>query len=139
MRLTRQKANPTRPQLNMAAMIDVVFLLLIFFLTTTAFQVPEKDLPSQLPLIGVGEDTRRPHDAEKIRIHLEATMTGSLLTCDGRSLSFGELDKHLAAMRTIADFPVIIDGDPTVPAGDMVRALDSCYQADLRRVAFAAN
>jgi len=35
MLLTRRKQEQTRPQLNMAAMVAIVFLLLIFFMCTS--------------------------------------------------------------------------------------------------------
>ena len=50
---------PTHPRSNafdlqMTAMIDVVFLLLVFFLWTSSFDEPEFDLSSALSLPPVG-------------------------------------------------------------------------------------
>jgi biopolymer transport protein ExbD len=57
MLLTRRRHEPKPPQLHMAAMIDVVFLLLIFFMVTAAFAMqksfhvptPKSDQPSSTP------------------------------------------------------------------------------------------
>lgn len=56
MRLARARmvtGNPT--ELSIAAMIDVVFLLLIFFLVTTTMAAPERQLD---PAIAVDRDAR---------------------------------------------------------------------------------
>ena len=44
----RARRRPTRIELSMTSMIDVVFLLLIFFLVTTTFVRPERQLLSNL-------------------------------------------------------------------------------------------
>ncbi len=139
MLLTRQKRKPTRPTLNMAAMVDIVFLLLIFFMCTTSFKKPERHLPSQLPETGI---SLRPEQEEfdPIRIRLSMLSDELHLTCDAQVCeNFAELRRQLAARRAITDAPVIIEGVAEVPFGHMVSALDSCYQANLRRVAFSAK
>jgi biopolymer transport protein ExbD len=54
MLLTRQKQQQTGPQLNMAAMVDVVFLLLIFFMCTSSISQLESSLSSQVSRLGPG-------------------------------------------------------------------------------------
>lgn len=48
MRLTNQSRRIPKLELSMTSMIDVVFLLLIFFLVTTTFVRPENQLPSAI-------------------------------------------------------------------------------------------
>jgi len=139
MLLTRQSREPARLQLNMAAMIDVVFLLLIFFMCTSSFRKLEHDMPTQLPRVAVGQKQQEA-DIGPIRIRLGRTNEGVLVTCDGHPCgTFNDLAEQLEARRAIADIPVIIEGQGVVPFRYMVAALDTCYQADLRRVAFSAN
>jgi biopolymer transport protein ExbD len=139
MLLTRQSKTLSRPVLNMASMIDVVFLLLIFFMCTSSFQKLENDLPTQLPQVGVGQD-RQADDFDPVRIRLTRSGAGVLVTCDGLACAtFDELAEQLRARRAIADVPVIIEGQGTVAFRHMVRALDACYREDLRRVAFSAR
>jgi len=138
MLLTRQSRRARRPELQMASMIDVVFLLLIFFMCTSSFPKLENDMAAQLPHSGSG-DAALEEDFEPIRVRL-APMgeSGVLLSVDGRACgSFPALLEALRARRAVADLPVIIEAESTVLFGHMVSALDSCHQADLRRVAFS--
>ncbi len=137
MRLKRRSRRVGRPELNLAAMIDVVFLLLIFFMCTSSFRPPEAMLPTQLPRTGAGAD--RPRDEfPPVRVHLEESEAGVLVRCDGQPCAtFDELRDKLRARRAIADVAVIIDGQADVAFRHMVAALDACYAADLHRVAYA--
>ena len=55
MRLTSKKVGgPVKPELSMTSMIDVVFLLLIFFMVTTSVVLSERQLR---PAIQVDEET----------------------------------------------------------------------------------
>ncbi len=138
MRLTHQKREVGKPTLNMASMIDVVFLLLIFFMCTSAFKAPERNLPSPLPR--VGGPRMAVEEFEPVRIVVQPVGDGVLISCDGQPCtSFAQLREQLEARRRIADLPVIIEGRRGVRFRHMVAALDTCYQADLRRAAFSAR
>ena len=137
MQLARQKHVRKRPLLNMAAMIDVVFLLLIFFMCTSSFVRPEKNLPSRLPEVGAAAPAE-PERLDPVRIALAGAPPAVAVTCDGRPCATAEeLVARLRARRAIGDPIVIIQGTPAVPFGDMVAALDACHRAGLGRVAFS--
>jgi len=134
--LTHHKRRAEAPGLNMAAMIDVVFLLLVFFMCTSSYGRPERDLPTRLPQVG-GAPAETEFDP--VRVRLWPVAGGTLVTCDGTACrTLADLSAQLRARRAIADVPVIIQGEAGVPFGQMVAALDACYGADLRRVAFSA-
>jgi len=124
----------------MAAMVDVVLLLLIFFMCTSSFLPPEQNLPSRLPQTGSAA-AAEPEDFEPVRIRLSVVGEDSvLIECDGAACAtLDALERNLTARRAIADVRVIISGEGDVPFGYMVGALDACYRADLRRVAFSAK
>lgn len=48
MKLSNRQLDPRRLDLSMTSMIDVVFLLLIFFLVTTTFIQPEKEIAANI-------------------------------------------------------------------------------------------
>ena len=136
MLLTRQSRQGPAPQLSLAPMIDVVFLLLIFFMCTTTFKKLEKDLPSKMPEVGRGAQ----QDFDPVRILVSKAAKGVLVTCnDQPCATIDDLVGRLRALRAIANVPVVIEGQPTVPFGYMVASLDACYQADFQRVAFSAR
>ena len=123
----------------MASMIDVVFLLLIFFMCTSSFQPLENELPTQMPQAGAAE-AKDQAELEPVRINLSHENNRTAITCgDHVCGTFPSLVKRLEAIRAEHDAQVIIEGQGAVPFGDMVAALDACYQADLRRVAFSAK
>jgi len=137
--LTRQQRRISRPRLNMAAMIDVVFLLLIFFMCTAAFVKREDRLPSRALREGaVAADAL--DQLEPIRLRLSGADDRVVVECDGRAVgTFAELVQMLRARRAIADVPVIIEGQGSVPFVRMVGALDACYQAGLPRAGFSTK
>ena len=125
-------------EIQMTPLIDMVFQLLIFFMCTSSFRQAEKEMPTQLPRVGGGQAWQE--DFAPIRIRVTKTGAGVRVTCDGRYCpTFKDLLDRLRERRAIADVPVLIDGEETVPFGSMVAALDVCYRADLRRVAFSAR
>ena len=139
MRLTRRAAKFAVPELNMAPMIDVVFLLLIFFMCTSSFGENEGQLPAQIPLTSP-QARRLLEDFGPIRITVRPSGSGPEVSCDGQPCaSFDALLAKLQARRAIIDAPVVIEGDKQVAFGPMVAALDTCYRANFRRVAFSAK
>ena len=121
----------------MAPMIDVVFLLLIFFMCTSAIKAIEDEIRTDLPRTGAGK-AERDEDFDAVRIRLTGTGKAVLVACDGQPCAtFDALTAMLKARRAIGDVPAIIQGESGVPFGYMVGALDACHRADLHRVAFA--
>ena len=138
MRLTRHTFRTTRPGLNMGAMIDVVFLLLIFFMCTTSFRPLEEILSADLPQ--VRSEAARREDFPPIHIQLSGDADQVNITCDGKLCeTFDILLAELKIRRDIDDIPVIIAGEPEVPYEYMVKARDKCKAADLTQVAFSAQ
>lgn len=136
MQLTRQKHRFMPTKLHMAAMIDIVFLLLIFFMCTTTFARPDEDLPTQLPARTSAASAMDDFDPVMVKLELDSGHVRIL--CDGRVCEgIGQLREQLAARRVIANVPVIIQGDGQVPFGDMVHVLDMCYRLGLTRVAYS--
>ncbi|HUW35167.1 MAG TPA: biopolymer transporter ExbD, partial [Planctomycetota bacterium] len=70
MRLTRQKRAGAGAELNIAAMIDVVFQLLIFFMCTSSFGTLENDLAAKATQPGPGQRARA--DFPPVRVNLVA-------------------------------------------------------------------
>lgn len=135
MQLTRQKHRLVTAKLHMAAMIDIVFLLLIFFMCTTTFARPEEDLPTQLPAESPAESLL--DDFDPVLIDLRQVDGRVRILCDGQVCGDDrELGAMLRARRAIADVPVIIRGEGEVPFGNMVHVLDLCYRLGLHRVAY---
>lgn len=128
----------------MTSMIDVVFLLLIFFVCTASFQAIEMVLPSNLLVTGgasVDAPVEPPQQLE--RILLEISPTASAVTWkvnDQQCSTEAELQQLLQAIASVdRSLPVVIDCDNAVPLAEAIAAYDLCRALGLAKVQFAAE
>lgn len=131
MRLDLESPDDEGP--NLTPLIDVVFLLLVFFLVATTFAEDESELDLELPKAQNGSDGR---DAEILVIELAQD---GAMRVDGRSVNEQALMQKLrAAAARNPEREVLIRGDGRVEHRHVVAALDACKAAELRRVAIGA-
>lgn len=135
-------------ELSMTPMIDIVFLLLVFFLWTSSFQEPEFDLPGSLasqPQAGSvqrGDEPPPPEMFDEIVVRVTGPdLSSPNLTLNGQPLSgLGELSSQLTVIAEMgAQPPVIIDPDDETPVGAAIRVYDVARAVGLQRVLFAAK
>jgi len=146
MRVPRQRVGEPL-EVKMTPMIDVVFLLLIFFIWTSSFREPEFDLPSslaQVPEAGTESTTRQPPPAEvfdEIVIRLISADDDVEIRLNGQAVeSLEVLGRRLAGILELGvQPPVIIDPDEEVTMGLAVQAYDASRLAGADRVLFAAR
>ncbi len=86
------------PSVNLTPMIDVVFLLIIFFMVGTQFTDTERQIELTLPGAGELKAMVTPPDRREIAVSAE----GQILL-DGKTVSLDQLSQQLRAMR--AQFP----------------------------------
>jgi len=113
--------------LNLAPMIDVVFLLLIFFMVATTFVEKEKEMSVDLPLADSGAAVD--HPAEEIVINL--TADGRILVGGVETDRDGLLETLQRAARRDAETPVTIRGDKRAYHEQVVGVMDVCRLAGL--------
>lgn len=145
MKLPRQSGGDSL-ELKMTPMIDVVFLLLIFFVWTSSFELPEFDLASAIaePPAGGSQvsSTRPPPEAfDEIVIRLSMGDARIMIELNGQLLAGNaELRERLGEILALGvQPPVIIDPSPQITMNDAVRAYDSARLAGADRVLFAAH
>ena len=132
--------------LNIASMIDVVFLLLIFFICTASFQIVEQNLPSQIQIEDTAGTTAVPQDAEQqdlepVILKIGWQQGAPNWEISGESCSsWDELRRRLAAVAAIdPSVPVILDVAPEVPLGNVIEAYDLGRATGFSQIQFAAN
>ena len=95
------------PSVNLTSMIDVVFLLIIFFMVGTKFTDPERQIGIKLPAVGaVGAMIAPP-----LRRQINVTQEGTIFL-DKQSVSIEQLLQQLSAIK--AEYPsiaVVVNGD----------------------------
>jgi len=143
----RVPASQTRGDISenmMTSMIDVVFLLLIFFVCAAAGQMSEALLPTDLAA-GSTESAvamEKPVPVDEVWIYLSRGVDRQLvMKLNGTDYaSFEALRTTLRGLAAIAaESPVILDIAPDVPAGEMIRVYDTCRAAGFESINFSAK
>lgn len=84
----RNRGEAERSGLNMTSMIDVVFLLLIFFVMTFKIVELEGDFSVRMPLAGSDSMTMDPTDLP-LKLRLQADENGKLTTMSLNEINLG--------------------------------------------------
>lgn len=120
--------------LNMTPLIDVVFLLLIFFLSATTFSRDEVEMSLNLPESASGQQ-----GGESRVIIINVSRDGRLLV-DGRQVSVEALQQKLkAAASRDKDQEVLIRGDQKAQFGLVAKVFDACLLAKLSSISIGAE
>ena len=124
------------PEANLTALIDVVFLLLIFFMVSTTFEW-RTELGIKLPQAGAQENAE---DESGIEVVVDA---GGNVRVEGRSVddpSAEALRQALARAARGLDAPrVVVSADARTPHQSVVAVMDAARRAGLYRLTFAAR
>ena len=117
--------------INMSPLIDVVFLLLIFFVVTTVF-VEETGVDVQKPVATSAKDL------DKTSIMFALTQDGEIVY-GGRAISLNAVRGIVSQQRHRHDVPVIVMGDTRAQMGILVDLIDECKLAGAKQVSIAAQ
>lgn len=117
---------------DMSPLIDMVFILLIFFMVTTTFV---KD--AQVELDRPSASSAKPASTKAIRITLDRR--GEVYV-DGRPVRAWMLQGSVREqLRSGADRPVLVITDGAVAAQKLIDVIDECRLAGARDVAVATE
>ena len=117
-------------EINISPLIDVVFILLIFFIVTTVF-VDEAGVDVNKPRAASAEDL------EKNSILIAVTANGQIYQ-GGRSIGVGGVRSVVAVLlEGNEDMPVIIQGDTDANHGTIVKVIDAANLAGAKTVSLA--
>jgi len=119
--------------LNVTSLIDVLFLLLIFFMLTSTFKrAGELDL--SLPESSTARPAGIGTTAAAADVDLVLTAKGTLML-DGASVTFETLPAGLSTLRARRPHAqIMIQAETTVPHGQVVRLLDAVRTAGFEGV-----
>lgn len=147
MRVTRSyRADALDMNSAMTPMIDVVFLLLIFFVWTISFQSIERLLPSNVSreagkLESNLEDLDPEVDFDRIVVRLTGEASNPQYRVNDQV--FASAAEVRAFLQTIVainpDAPVVIHPDDQIEIGPVVGLLDISRQCGFSKVSFAAK
>lgn len=118
--------------IDISPMMDMVFILLIFFIVTSTFTRE------------TGIDVTKPKASSAKELAKESILVG--ITRQG-TIHINETQVNLSSLQTILkqmmaespDRPVIIVSDRDAPSGAIVDVLDECNIAKVRKVSISAE
>ena len=124
-----------QPALNLTSMIDVVFLLIIFFMVGTKFTELERKIGLEVPRVTDGGALTSAPEQRVVNVYRDGGMT-----LDGKTVSLEELTSELAAAREqYADLGVLIRGDGEGRFQPVAAALNACKQAGIAELGISVK
>ena len=119
---------------QMAPLVDIVFLTLVFFMVTSVYSSLESEVDITLPTAS----SAVVDDRTQGEIYINVREDGQIVLND-REVDLAKLEEILVRVSTI--FPggeVIIRGDREARHGRIIEILDACKKADIQNISFAA-
>ncbi len=121
------------PSINLTPMVDVVMLLIIFFLVGSQFNQPERQYEINLPTVSDAQ----PLTALPDEIVINVDQNG-ILTVDGAAITLGDLETTLRdAQKRYEDQVVIIRGDAAGAYQNVMTVLNLCKRTRISNVQLA--
>ena len=130
-----QRNRPKAPALALTSMLDVIFLLLCFFVTVSVFSQWESEISIKLPNAKTAEAPER----------LPGEIIVNLAKDGGVSVSSVKLSREElgARLAKVAKFypgqPVIIRADKEVRYETLVKLIDTCRASDIWNFSLATE
>lgn len=119
----------------MTPLIDVIFLLMIFFIMTLNFLVPEGVLENRLPDQARTPEYEREKDWEVVRIHVARGREGPQIYLQERMVT-GLKDLLLNLHRLPRDIVVVIEPEPKVAYKHVISVFNACVKAKKTNISF---
>jgi biopolymer transport protein ExbD len=129
----RKHALPQHPGIQLAPLVDVLMLLLIFFLLTWNAARNENELDVKVPKANQAKEKSAPIGDVVVNVKADGNVVVNRRTLSGPELS--ELLRNLVQLDE--NQAVVIRGDETGAYKNVVGVLNICSEAGVTNVAFA--
>ena len=129
----RSRAMPQHPGIQLAPLVDVLLLLLIFFLMTWNAARNENELDVKVPKASAAKEKMAPIGDVIVNVKADGNVV-----VNRRSLSGPELTELLKGLVQLnSDQAVVIRGDEAGAYKNIVNVLNICSEAGITNIAFA--
>lgn len=116
---------PESPTLNLTPMIDIVFLLIIFFMVGTKFTELERRLSLEVPQVHEAGPLAPAPKARTVNVYRDGR-----IELDGDTMTIAQLTEALAAAtREYSEIGVIVRGDGDSSFQQVAEVLAACRKA----------
>jgi biopolymer transport protein ExbD len=124
--------------IKMTPLIDVIFLLLIFFIMTLKFQKPESVLENRLPEHLGQSVTDQQMDWEVVRLRIKLAAEGKQLKIYLQNrvvLTYAELLNYLNLLPE--EIVLVIEPESKVPYKHVIGVYNTCIKSKKKNIVFA--
>jgi biopolymer transport protein ExbD len=123
------------PSINLTPMIDVVFLLVIFFMVGSRFSTQQGRIPVNVPGVSQPQSMVRGPDKRTVEVTKEG-----IIYLDGNAVSLQQLSAELQrAGASYPDLGVVVRGDGAGTLETYARVLTACSTAGIRKLDVAVR
>lgn len=123
------------PTLNLTSMIDVLFLLIIFFMVGTRFADAERKIDLSLPQVHDAGALAEASPTQVVHVYQDGT-----IHLNERAVSLDELTAGLkTARRQYQGQAVLVRGDGTGQFQRVAEVLNACKQAGIGELAISVT
>lgn len=130
-----QTREPEKADFPLAPMVDVVFLLLIFFIATMQYTQSERELNVSVPVAEEGADARQTVGEIIVNVRESGEVVVDKSVMDKTQL-FEKLKRIAAVHKNQA---IRIRGDGKVEYQKIVEVIDVCQKAGIPNISFATQ
>ena len=129
----RRKREMKSPEIMLSPMIDMIFLLLVFFIVSTMYMSEVKTIPIRLP------QARHTENVSKSNFNVSIKADGSLYL-DENPIEMDLLVQNAAAeSKRDSSFSVIIRADDDAPYKNIIQLMDKMKGAGVTRFGLATD
>ncbi len=123
------------PSVNLTPMIDVVFLLIIFFMVATKFTELERKIRLEVPRVAAARAMTPAPEKRVLNVYQDGRMT-----LDRQPVTLEQLRRKLGRARSqYSDLGVLVRGDAGVAYQRVADALAACKDAGISELGISVR
>ncbi|TVS14099.1 MAG: biopolymer transporter ExbD [Planctomycetaceae bacterium] len=124
-----------QPSMNLTPMIDIVFLLIIFFMVGTRFVEMERNIAVQVPAVRDVQTLSPPPERRVINVYRDGQ-----ISLDRQPVTLDQLTSELVIGRQqYAGLGVIVRGDAEGTFQNVASVLNACRQAGIAEMGISVR
>jgi len=129
----RQRPDPMVLGFQIAPMVDILLVLMCFFIVTWSFARKENELDVKVPSAENATESNSVVNQTVLNVKVDGTVV-----LNRKPISLPALSAKLKELAVLsADYAIIVRGDERVPFRHIAEVLDTCRAANIWNVAFA--
>jgi biopolymer transport protein ExbD len=136
----RQNDYQKKNAITITPLIDVIFLLMIFFLMTINFNKTEGVLENRLPQASRQDNQETPRDSENVRLRVKMVKEQTLLKIylqERVVFTYEDLKFYLDQLPE--DILIIFEPSDNVPYKHVIGVYDTCLKSNKKKIVFAVS